>query len=451
MSRLLIFVLALCSVGALPEIGVAAEFESTTLDDGTEAILITGNIEQGDEENFRELSIRFKQAIIALDSDGGALLPALEIGRMIKLRDYSTIVMDDQVCLSSCALIWMAGKRRILSSDGLVGFHASYINADGSKVESGVANALIGHYLSQLNASSDAVIFATLAAPDEIAWLTIEDEGRSSIQFEAFHSRQSSSDTNSTPLQNRTTRIPEGGAETSTFSRIKSLFQQDGMGAASARSIGASGSLIAPLANHFEILLSNDALLQKAASEIDSARIDIDQNPSAVATILYQLTSRSVAKGMGRLPQRDLNRMFEFYSFLAVNQHKDCSKYSRPESASISEFETVFQAGEPYLIEYLGLIRKAMLAEIENSLPVQVLQKSQIDVAENAMAEIVAETVEDWEPHQVQYLSELFQNLETAEPSEQCMGTKFLIPIIADMDGLAGDWMRRTYVTQYLE
>ena len=55
---------------AYPIPAYSAEFYNQTLDDGTEAILIMGDIVEGDEERFRELSIRFPHAIVGLESDG---------------------------------------------------------------------------------------------------------------------------------------------------------------------------------------------------------------------------------------------------------------------------------------------------------------------------------------------------------------------------------------------
>lgn len=176
------FVSALMLVGASTS-ALGAELYNETLENGTEVIFLNGPISSGDEERFRELSVKYKNAIVVLNSSGGMLKPALEIGRQIRLRGYRTLVMEDDQCASACALIWVAGTQRILSGDGKVGFHASYIDEGGRKVESGVANAMVGFYLSQLNLSGSAVIFTTLAPPDKVEWIRAASSGSVPIEF----------------------------------------------------------------------------------------------------------------------------------------------------------------------------------------------------------------------------------------------------------------------------
>lgn len=164
----------------------AAEIDSTRLGNGREVIFVIGEVKAGDEEKFRDLSLKFPDAVIAFDSPGGAVRPALEIGRLISLRSYPTVVLDKGICASACALMWLAGVPRFLEPGGRLGFHASYRDVDGRRIESGVANALVGHYLSQLNLSQRAVIFATSASPDDITWLTERNRVASGIDFENF-------------------------------------------------------------------------------------------------------------------------------------------------------------------------------------------------------------------------------------------------------------------------
>ena len=174
----------LSSVGAAN----AAEISHQELGyvDGVEAIFIDGDISSSDTQKFREISIKYKKAVVFLSSNGGELMPALEIGKIIKIAGYMTIVADNTVCASSCALIWTAGSTRGKSTKGRVGFHASYRDNNGKLEESGVANALIGNYLTLLNFSERAIIFATTSAPDKISWLTPQNMASSAIDFEAY-------------------------------------------------------------------------------------------------------------------------------------------------------------------------------------------------------------------------------------------------------------------------
>jgi hypothetical protein len=181
-------VLGLCVLG-LTALGFAAPasatIEHSTLDHGVEAIFITGDIRDGDDARFQDLSRRFPRAVVYLESDGGSLVPAIEIGKLVHARHHATAVLDGSTCTSACALIWIAGAPRYLAPEGRLGFHASYSDEGGRLVETGVGNAMVGHYLAQLDLSEDAAVFATIASPYEINWLTADNSGEAGIPFEA--------------------------------------------------------------------------------------------------------------------------------------------------------------------------------------------------------------------------------------------------------------------------
>lgn len=171
---------------SLPIAADAATITHEKLDATTGVIGIEGDIVSGDLERFRQISLRYPKAVVVLNSDGGLIYPAIEIGKIIKVMGYATAVRDNDVCASACALIWMAGSRRFASYSGNVGFHASYRNESGKPVESGAANALVGNYLTLLGASAKTVVFATTAPPDKVLWLTAANKEASGIDFENF-------------------------------------------------------------------------------------------------------------------------------------------------------------------------------------------------------------------------------------------------------------------------
>lgn len=149
-------------------------------------ITIDGEIKSGDDEKFRKIAAEYSDAIVLLNSEGGMIGPAMDIGRTIKLRGYSTAIYKTDSCASACALIWVAGAKRVVFEGGEVGFHSSYLDTDGRKLETGVGNALVGHYLSQLGFGEKAVVFATLAPPDKILWLNDKTASMSGIEFTAI-------------------------------------------------------------------------------------------------------------------------------------------------------------------------------------------------------------------------------------------------------------------------
>ncbi len=174
--------LALSGMVATP---ASATVEHSTLDRGVEAIFITGDILEGDDARFSDLSQRYPRAVVYLESAGGSLEPAIEIGKLVHARSHTTAVLDGSTCTSACALIWIAGAPRYLGPEAHLGFHASYSDEGRRLVETGVGNAMVGHYLAQLDLSEDAAVFATIASPYEINWLTPENSGEAGIAFEA--------------------------------------------------------------------------------------------------------------------------------------------------------------------------------------------------------------------------------------------------------------------------
>ena len=176
MLRVDLLVLAFCATSAQ-----AATISHQRLDNsGYELIIITGKIQSGDEAAFSKLAIQFDKAVVGLSSNGGALLPALEIGTALHIRGFETAVVAGDQCASACALIWAGGVTRYLFKGGRVGFHASYVDEGGKPVETGLGNALVGRYLTQIGLSERAVVFATASHPDSIAWLAEERDAASS-------------------------------------------------------------------------------------------------------------------------------------------------------------------------------------------------------------------------------------------------------------------------------
>ena len=179
----------LCYLGAagfaLAATPAAAAIQHAPVAGGAEGIYVTGEILEPDQAAFEALTRRYPKAVLYLDSPGGSLLPAIEIGKLVRAKHYSTVVLDQGNCYSACALIWLAGTPRHLAATGKIGFHASYSQEGGRLVETGVGNAIVGHYLSQLGLSEKAVIFATTASPRELMWLTAENSAEAGITYQA--------------------------------------------------------------------------------------------------------------------------------------------------------------------------------------------------------------------------------------------------------------------------
>jgi hypothetical protein len=114
-----------------PNSVIAAEIDFKSYDE-FDIISISGEIEEADVAHFQRLAVSSSNALVIIESPGGALAPALKIDEIIRLKGFSTYVPSQVICTSSCALIWVAGQKRLLATTGRVGFHASYVIENGS-------------------------------------------------------------------------------------------------------------------------------------------------------------------------------------------------------------------------------------------------------------------------------------------------------------------------------
>jgi hypothetical protein len=170
--------------------GYAAEISSKKVD-GINIILIDGIITADDVLRFDSVSdaagnLYDQQTVVILNSDGGNVVAGLSIGEAIRAKAYATAVVNDGQCASICAMIWMAGTKRYLSTSAKLGFHAAYVGTGDDAKESGLGNAFIGAYLSKLGLSYPAIAFATAAGPTEMQWLHPSDAQRIGIHLDVL-------------------------------------------------------------------------------------------------------------------------------------------------------------------------------------------------------------------------------------------------------------------------
>src|SRR5260370_23709701 len=89
-------------------------------------VTVSGTFDLNDKDIFLRKIGSLSRAIVAFDSDGGSLVAGLQIGEIIRLKNFTTVVLDQTRCASSCALAWLGGTRRFMGSTARIGFHAAY-------------------------------------------------------------------------------------------------------------------------------------------------------------------------------------------------------------------------------------------------------------------------------------------------------------------------------------
>lgn len=160
----------------------AASFRSATAG-AAPMVLISGEFAYGDGERFQRLAATLPKATtVVFDSPGGNLMAGLQIGETIRAKGYGTLVADGSVCASACAIAWLGGTKRYLSSGGRLGFHA----ASGENGISAPGNALVGAYMARLGLKADAVYALTAASPYDIAWLDFASARQLGIAVERY-------------------------------------------------------------------------------------------------------------------------------------------------------------------------------------------------------------------------------------------------------------------------
>jgi hypothetical protein len=168
---------ALLITAAMPAAASAAKF-TTVADacgDGCTIISIIGDIEFYDNITFDYLIAKQKidKAIVHLDSPGGSVSAMLDIGAEIRNAGFWTHVPPRATCTSACADIWLAGKKRVLASDALLGFHSTGQTLRGMTKPSARGDAIVQHYYRMLGLRDDAIDYFFTASTFDISYVTM--------------------------------------------------------------------------------------------------------------------------------------------------------------------------------------------------------------------------------------------------------------------------------------
>ena len=182
-----LLVLLTIGYGLSVSVAAAAEFSVRLGDAETPALVqVEGEFLKGDDEIFVQRVVSLKSAVVVFASPGGNLVAGLEIGKAVRLKNFSTYVPAETFCSSACALAWVGGTRRFMSKTAKIGFHAAYNTNSGSAQESGIANALVGAYLNSLGLPETAIAYMTVASPNSMMWLTATDAQQLGLNVSLF-------------------------------------------------------------------------------------------------------------------------------------------------------------------------------------------------------------------------------------------------------------------------
>ncbi|MAM63574.1 hypothetical protein [Maritimibacter sp. UBA3975] len=170
--------------GQTPETGPMPERLEISGNGAT--VTLTGQIAPGDGARIgQDLATRAGAGqvveTVQLDSTGGSVSDALEIGEVIRDSSIATIVGDGAVCLSACPYIFAGGVERSVTSTGRLGVHQHYFGESTilpafmavEDVQRGQAEVMA--YLARMGIGLGIMEHAMRTPPDRIYLLSPEE------------------------------------------------------------------------------------------------------------------------------------------------------------------------------------------------------------------------------------------------------------------------------------
>lgn len=144
---------------------------------GERTVYVEGDIEVGDAERFKKAlkAKGFEVGTVHLNSKGGVLLEAMELGRIIRKLHLSTSFGKDEVwsqpvCYSACTMMYLGGKYRYFSKGGEFGVHRFHsVSKSKDDIERAqIIDGLIVAYLAEMGVKPEFQALASEAASDDI-------------------------------------------------------------------------------------------------------------------------------------------------------------------------------------------------------------------------------------------------------------------------------------------
>jgi hypothetical protein len=147
---------------------------------------VTGTIDIGSVERFRTELEAVKEYVktVALDSPGGSVNDALEMGRVIREAGLSTSVAAGALCASSCPLVFAGGTERLATRDSAIGVHQIYASVTAESMPASLkaagaamsdaqkTTATITRYLTESGVDPALWLHALETPPDRLYYLS---------------------------------------------------------------------------------------------------------------------------------------------------------------------------------------------------------------------------------------------------------------------------------------
>lgn len=145
-------------------------------------ITLTGQIAVGDGLRIsRDITTRDGVERVAMDSTGGSVSDALEIGETLRLARIDTVLNDGAVCLSACPYMFAGGVERSVADTASLGVHQHYFGESAilpafmavEDVQRGQAEVMA--HLSKMGIGLGVMEHAMRTPPEQIYLLSREE------------------------------------------------------------------------------------------------------------------------------------------------------------------------------------------------------------------------------------------------------------------------------------
>lgn len=155
----------------------AVTFDAATID-GTTILVVEGRFSPNENmSKFASAVINSRPDVVTFNSPGGAIYPAMELGRLIRAFELPTLQVRTNECASACALAFLGGSVRAAEA-GSIGVHQSSFSANPS-IDTGAAvsavqsvTADILEYLNEMGAGSGLLQLSLRYTSDDMRYLS---------------------------------------------------------------------------------------------------------------------------------------------------------------------------------------------------------------------------------------------------------------------------------------
>lgn len=151
---------------------------------GTPALLLTGQIAPGDADRLRRELDLVAPVTVILNSSGGSVGDALELGRWLRAAGADTALTPSDICLSACPYILAGGVQRSVAPGAWVGVHQHFFDRNLAlpaflaveDIQRG--QGMVMAYLIEMGVDPAMMQAALMTPPDEIYLLLPEELAR---------------------------------------------------------------------------------------------------------------------------------------------------------------------------------------------------------------------------------------------------------------------------------